>query len=342
MSYLCWEENVDLRQYNTFNVCSIARYLVRIRGMEDLKKLHVSPRFHGLRNLVLGGGSNILFATQDFDGVILKNEIGGIEVLSQDDHSTALRVGGGVEWTSLVKYCIENGLGGLENLSLIPGTVGAAPIQNIGAYGAELSDVILSLEIFNLSTGEVTTMSRDECLFEYRNSIFKRELKNVFITCVIIRVTEERFHCLNTEYSSVRDILQEQGVITPTIRSVGEAICILRRRKLPDPKIVGNAGSFFKNFVCDDFLSQSLVKRNPQIPIFPKPDRSFMIPAAWLIEGCGWKGKRVGEVGVFSNHALVLVNYGSRGGEIMSLAKLIVQDVQAQYGIELTPEVNIA
>lgn len=342
MSLLCWEEDVNLRQCNTFNVDSIARYLVRIRSTNDLKDLLASPQFRDLRYLVIGGGSNILFAEATFDGVILKNEIYGIEVVSESENNAVLRVGGGVEWMSLVTYCIDHDLGGLENLSLIPGTVGAAPIQNIGAYGAEISDVTLSVEVCNLETGEIRTMSKDECALKYRDSIFKHALKNVFISSVTIRVSKAQFHCLNTRYSSVQDVLQQQGVTTPTIRSVSGAICLLRRRKLPDPKILGNAGSFFKNATCDASLCKTTMKAHPKIPLFPGPDGFYIIPAAWLIEDCGWKGRQIGKAGVSATHALVLVNYGgAQGREILLLADSIIKDVQTKLGFQLIPEVNI-
>lgn len=341
MSHLCWEDHVDLQPYNTFNVSSIARHLVRIHNTHNLKELLASPRFRDLRHLVLGGGSNILFAEEAYDGIILKNEIGGIEVVSENDYNTVLRVGGGEEWMSLVTHCINHDLGGLENLSLIPGTVGAAPIQNIGAYGVELSDVLLSVEVCNLDTGETKSMPKDECALTYRDSIFKHALQNVFVSFITIRVNKAPFHRLNTQYLSVKDALQEQGVATPTIQSVSEAICLLRRRKLPDPKIVGNAGSFFKNVTGDESFCKSIVKTHPTIPLFPRSDRLYVIPAAWLIEKCGWKGKQIGEVGVSPSHALVLVNHGAQGREIVSLTELIVRDVQAQFGIQLIPEVNI-
>lgn len=342
MSLLCWEADVNLRQYNTFNVDSIARYLVRIRRMHDLDELLASPRFCDLRHLVIGGGSNILFAAETFDGVILKNEIYGIEVVSESEENTVLRVGGGVEWMSLVTYCIDNDLGGLENLSLIPGTVGAAPIQNIGAYGAELSNVMLSVEVCNLETAETRTMSKDECGLGYRDSIFKSTLKDVFISFVTIRVSNAKFHRLNTQYASVQDVLQQQGITTPTIRSVSEVICLLRRRKLPDPKQLGNAGSFFKNASCDASLYKSIMKAHPEIPIFSGPDSLYTIPAAWMIENCGWKGKQVEKAGVSPSHALVLVNYGgAKGQEIVLLANSIIKDVQAKLGVQLISEVNI-
>lgn len=336
-----WGEYVDLQPYNTFNVPCVARWLIRIRDPKNLHELRSSALFHQNRCLVLGGGSNVLFANAEYGGVILKNEIQGIETKTEDEKNTVLRVGGGVEWGSLVDYCIQRDLGGLENLSLIPGTVGAASIQNIGAYGAELSDVLLDVEVFDLDTGEMRTMSKEECELGYRDSIFKRELRDVMVCFITIRVTKEPFHQLSTGYASIQDMLLERGTL-PTIRSVGEAVCILRRKKLPDPKNLGNAGSFFKNVVCDESGYRRIAAVEASAPFHRKPDGRFVVPAAWLIERCGWKGRRFDRVGVSTDHALVLVNLNrAQGGEIVWLADLIIRDVQARLGVMLTPEVNI-
>ncbi|KAJ5638478.1 hypothetical protein N7528_000868 [Penicillium herquei] len=273
MSALIWEENVNLQSYNTFNVKCIARWLVRIRNIDHLRDVVTSPR-----------------------------EINGIEVESEDDSHIELRVGGGVEWGSLVGYCLDNDLGGLENLSLIPGTVGAAPIQNIGAYGVELSDVLVSVETFDLETGETRLLMKDE----------------------------------------FREVLLDRGISIPTIRSVSEAVSLLRRKKLPDPKNIGNAGSFFKNVICDESMYRRIARIDAKIPFYRRFDGMFVIPAAWLIERCGWKGREFDNVGVSRNHALVLVNLGrAQGREIVWLAGLIMRDVKAQLGLILTPEVNI-
>ena len=336
-----WEEYVNLQPYNTFNVPCVARWLVRIRDPTNLYELRSSTLFHQNRCLVLGGGSNILFANAEYDGIILKNEIQGIEIKAEDEKHTVLRVGGGVEWGSLVDYCIQRDLGGLENLSLISGTVGAAPIQNIGAYGAELSDVLVDVEVFDLDTGEMRTMSKEECELGYRDSIFKRELKSVVVCFITIRVTKERFHQLNTGYASIQDTLLERGTL-PTIRSVSEAVCILRRKKLPDPKNLGNAGSFFKNVACDESGYRRITAVEASAPFYRKPDGRIVVPAAWLIEKCGWKGRRFDRVGVSTDHALVLINLNqAKGGEIVWLADLIIRDVHARLGVMLTPEVNI-
>lgn len=325
---LCWEEMVDLQPYNTFGIKCIARYLIRIRNT-DLRELLQSPRFRENPHWILGGGSNILLSNQTYDGIVLKNEIGGIDIVSQDPKHAVLRIGSGVEWDFLVTFCIDHDLGGLENLALIPGTVGAAPIQNIGAYGAELSDVLLDVKIVDLVTGQARVMPKEACEFGYRDSIFKRALKDVLVSHIRIKLTKHTHHHFNTGYGSIEQTLQEQGVSMPSIRSIGEAVCHLRRRKLPDPKMMGNAGSFFKNALCDDFLCRSIQKLFPAVPLFPKMNGMSLIPAAWLIEKCGWKGREVGSVGVSPAHALVLVNLGrAQGQEVVALADSIVRSVQ--------------
>ncbi|KAJ5718340.1 hypothetical protein N7488_003986 [Penicillium malachiteum] len=342
MSILLWEENVNLQSYNTFNVKCIARWLVRIRNIDHLRDVVTSPRFRENRHLILGGGSNILLGNSEYDGVILKSEINGIEVESEDDRHIELRVGGGVEWGSLVGYCLDNDLGGLENLSLIPGTVGAAPIQNIGAYGVELSDVLVSVETFDLNTGETRLIIKDECELGYRDSIFKHSLRSLMVCFVTIRVTKAGYHCLNTSYISVREVLLDRGISIPTIRSVSEAVSLLRMKKLPDPKNIGNAGSFFKNVICDESMYRRIARIDAKVPFYRRFDGMVVIPAAWLIERCGWKGREFDNVGVSRNHALVLVNLGrAQGREIFWLAGLIMRDVKAQLGLILTPEVNI-
>jgi UDP-N-acetylmuramate dehydrogenase len=342
MSEIPWEEHVDLQCYNTFNVRSIARYFVRIRESTDIEALAKSSRFQSNRHLILGSGSNILFAEEKFNGIVLKNEIDGIEIISQDGSHTVLRVGGGVKWTSLVEFCIDHDLGGLENLSLIPGTVGAAPVQNIGAYGAELSDILVDVGIVDLSTGKANAMPNAACQFGYRDSIFKHSIKNAFVRFITIRLHNAVSHRLNIEYDALQQVLQGQNSSVPTIRSVSEAVCLLRRQKLPDHTILGNAGSFFKNVVADDSLCAHILGLHAEVPIFAKTSGLKVIPAAWLIEKAGWKGKRMGQVGVSSNHALVLVNFGNATGrEILQVMESIVQDVNNRFGVKLVPEVQI-
>ncbi|RHZ48503.1 putative UDP-N-acetylmuramate dehydrogenase [Aspergillus thermomutatus] len=336
------EEYVDLLPYNTFHIASTARYFVRVQHPDQLEALVHSPIFQTRPHFVLGGGNNILFANDTYKGIVLKNEISGIEIISQDEKHTALRVGGGVAWTALVSYCLDHRLGGLENLSLIPVTVGAAPIQNIGAYGVELSDVLESLCAIDLATGSRRQMSNAECQFGYRDSVFKHTSKDVFIASVTVRLSKPGNHRLNTTYGSIQQILENRGVQAPTIQSVAEAVCQLRRSKLPDPKLLGNAGSFFKNAVVDRLTYDALQAVHPTIPVFSRADGSKVIPAAWLIERCGWKGRRIGRVGVYDQHALVVANYGSvKGFDILEFASRIREDVNNRFGIWLEFEVTI-
>lgn len=342
MSGLLWEENVDLQAYNTFNIKSTAQYLVRIRSPSEMAELVALPQFQSNRQLILGGGSNILFGTDRFNGVIVKNEIQGIEVVSEDHRHTCLRVGGGVGWTSLVNYCIDQDLGGLENLSMIPGTVGAAPIQNIGAYGVELGDVLLSVEVCDLGTGDMKTMTKEDCALGYRDSIFKHTSMVLMVCFITIKVTKAQFHRVTINYASMQHALQEKGITAPTIRSVSEIVCLMRRRKLPDPTVLGNAGSFFKNVICDQSVLNTLQQMHADIPWISKLDGRCIIPTAWLIEKYGWKGRQIGRAGVYFGHALVLVNLGgAQGSEILSLSEAISQDIRINMGLLLKPEVNI-
>ncbi|EAW18554.1 putative UDP-N-acetylmuramate dehydrogenase [Aspergillus fischeri NRRL 181] len=336
------EEYVDLLPYNTFHIASTARYFVRVQHPNQLEALMRSPIFQTRPHLVLGGGSNILFANDTYEGIVLKNEISGIEIISQDEKHTTLRVGGGVAWTKLVSYGLDHGLGGLENLALIPGTVGAAPIQNIGAYGAELSDVLESLCAIDLITGARRQMSNAECQFGYRDSVFKRTLQDVFNASVTLKLTNPGNHRLNTTYGLIRRILENRGVQVPTIQSVADAVCLLRRSKLPDPEFLGNAGSFFKNAVMDQLAYDALQAVHPAVPVFSRADGSKVIPAAWLIERCGWKGRRIGRVGVYDQHALVIVNYGSVNSfDVLEFASRVREDVMGRFGIWLELEVRI-
>ena len=339
---LCLEEEVNLLPYNTFNIISMARYFVRIRRESELEGFVHTDSFKNYSHLILGGGSNILLANRAYDGIVLKNEIVGMEVVSHDNVHTTLKVGGGVTWNSLVTHCIDHNLGGLENLFLIPGTVGAAPIQNIGAYGVQISDVLEFVEVIELSNGQKRILSNVDCNFGYRESIFTRGQTDAFILAVILKLTNPPHHRLNTSYGSIRQFHDERGINTPTIRSISEAVSFLRNSKLPDPKMLGNAGSFFKNPLVDNFTCWSIKSQHPTLPTFSTANGLRMIPAAWLIEQCGWKGMMLGRVGVYAHHALILVNFGDGdGGEVLELATRICEDVCNRFRIRLIPEVNI-
>ncbi len=336
------ETNVSLRPYNTFGMEVTARLFARFTSVEELRALLALPEVQEAEKLVLGGGSNLLF-TQDFNGVVLKNEICGLEIIRQDEATdTALvRAGAGESWHGLVQYTLDQGLNGIENLSLIPGTVGAAPLQNIGAYGAELKDTFDHLEAVEISSGELHTFTHEQCGFGYRESVFKGPLKNRYIvTGVVLRL--HRSHQPNVSYGAIQTTLQDMGIENePTARQVSDAVISIRRSKLPDPAQIGNAGSFFKNPELSQQKYDELKALFPDLPGYPVPG-GVKVPAAWLIEQCGWKGQRRGPYGVHDRQALVLVNHGgAQGQDIRDLAYEIIASVREKFGVELHPEVNI-
>lgn len=335
------QENVDLFPYNTFGIHAIARYFIVVRSADEAREVFRGQLFQEQPHVILGGGSNILL-TRDFEGVVVKNEISGIEVISEDDQRVHLKVGSGENWHKLVMYCVDQGLGGVENLSLIPGTVGAAPMQNIGAYGVEIREVIDHVEAIEIRTGNVRRFHRDECAFGYRESIFKQQLKDqYFISSVTLSLTRSA-HRLNISYGAITDVLAEKGIKDISIRAISDAVIDIRRKKLPDPAVIGNAGSFFKNPSIDE-ASFSLLKDNyPGVPSYPGENHLVKVPAAWLIEQCGWKGKTFDNIGVHKNQALVLVNYGGGDGKkIWELAMKIQSSVKEKFNINLQPEVNV-
>lgn len=335
------ERKVDLFPYNTFHINATGQYLVRIRDVQELLELLNKDLFRNNKHFILGGGSNILL-TSDFQGLVIKNEIMGIATIQENEDHVVLEVGAGENWHELVMYCVARDWGGIENLSLIPGTAGAAPMQNIGAYGVEIKNVIVSVEAIRLSNGEVTIFHNDQCSFGYRESIFKHEVKDqYFISSITLKLTK-RNHRLNTSYGAIRDVLKQQGIETPTVKTVSDAVIAIRRSKLPDPAVIGNAGSFFKNPSIDAGIHDLLKKKYPSLPSFQGEKGLIKIPAAWLIEQCGWKGKTFNNIGVHKDQALVLVNYGGgKGDDIWNLAMDIRADVNEKFGILLQPEVNM-
>lgn len=329
------KKNVSLKELHTFGLMVTAASFCCIKSVEDLQaQLPLPPSF-----FILGGGSNILF-TADFKGLVIHNQIKGIELIEEDDTTVLVRVGGGEVWHDLVLWSIKRGYGGIENLSLIPGSVGAAPIQNIGAYGVEIKDVFHSLEAVELATGKIVCLYVEDCEFGYRDSIFKRKLKGkLFITNVFLRLSKQ--HQLNTSYGAIQQVL-EQTNETLSIQAVSNAVIKIRTKKLPDPKKIGNSGSFFKNPILDRTLCEQLKQKYPNIPIYPVDEKTQKVAAGWLIDQLGWKGYRKGDAGVHENQALVLVNYGTaKGQEIWTLAQEIQASVLEHFGIELETEVNI-
>ena len=335
-----FETDFSLKPYNTFGIDVKAKQFARFDTVEELLELLQRPEVKAEQKLILGGGSNVLF-TRDFDGIVLLNGIKGMEVVRQDADFAYVKACGGEVWHQLVLFCLEQNLGGIENLSLIPGTVGAAPLQNIGAYGVELKDVFYELEAVHLETGELHTYDNKACQFGYRESIFKREVKGQFIvTAVTLRLHKQ--HQLNTSYGAIKSTLEEMQVQQPTIHDVSAAVCHIRRSKLPDPAQIGNAGSFFKNPEIPLLLFDVLKEQYPDMPAYPVSETSVKVPAGWLIEQCGWKGKVIGNYGVHKNQALVLVNYGgAEGKNLLALAQDIILSVKEKFGIALQPEVNI-
>jgi UDP-N-acetylmuramate dehydrogenase len=335
------EENINLKPFNTFGIAVNARYFSKVSTAEELLELTQTPEFKNEKHLILGGGSNILFKS-DFDGLIIKTELKGIEVIDESDEVVIIKVQSGELWHDLVLHCVNRQWGGIENLSLIPGTAGASPIQNIGAYGVELKDVLKEVEGIDLTTGEKLTFTNSECAFGYRDSIFKHQLKEkIFISSITLSLTKKN-HLFNTSYGAIADTLKAMNVHEVSIQSISDAVIQIRKNKLPDPSQLGNAGSFFKNPVISFTHYQSLQKTFSTIPGYHSVNQDVKVPAGWLIEQCGWKGKRINHVGVHAHQALVIVNYdNATGEEIFDLAQQIISSVKQKFYITLTPEVNI-
>jgi UDP-N-acetylmuramate dehydrogenase len=325
--------SVSLKVWNTFGIEAYARELVVLDAAEGLFSM---PK----PDLILGGGSNMLF-TKDVDGLVLVNKLRGIEIVGEEEQYTWIRVAGGEVWHDVVRWAVSLNLGGIENLSLIPGTVGAAPIQNIGAYGVELKDTFEELTAWSFDSRVFQRFSQADCQFGYRDSIFKHPpyKGNYLITSVTLRLAKHP--TVNTSYGDIAARLAASGVLQPTIQDVSEAVIAIRQAKLPNPQVLGNAGSFFKNPEVSLETYTQLQTQYPQMPRYHTP-HGVKIPAAWLIEQCGWKGKRIGNTGTHTQQALVLVNYGgATGTEIWEHALRIQADVQHRFGIYLTPEVNV-
>lgn len=334
------QENKSLREYNTFAVPATARYFIEINERDELQGL-VDPQQYVPRPfLVLGGGSNVLF-TRDFEGTVLKINIKGISSSAEQDGEVLVEAGAGVVWNDLVRFCVEQGYAGIENLSLIPGSVGAAPIQNIGAYGVELKDVFDSLEAFDIHTGEFRKFTREECEFAYRDSVFKNRYSGRFIV-VSVRLRLSTVFRPNSSYGAIEEELRKRRIQRPGIRDISDVVSAIRVSKLPDPSTIGNAGSFFKNPVLSREEFDRLRKKFPDVVNFSMSDGRVKVAAGWLIEQCGWKGKKIGHTGTWMNQALVLVNHGgATGKEIYALSQDIITSVHDKFGVVLEREVHI-
>lgn len=334
------QENISLKPYNTFGIDAKARFFAAFESLTELEEI-VSYKLQTTnRKLILGGGSNILL-TKDYDGIVLKNELKGIEVIKEDEAYVCVRAGAGENWHQFVMFCVRNNYAGVENLSLIPGNVGASPMQNIGAYGVEIKDVFYELEAYHKHDKAMQKFSLQDCAFGYRESVFKNKFKDQFvITGVTYRLNKKP--SFNTSYGAINQELEKMGVKELSIQAISQAVINIRTSKLPDPKQIGNAGSLFKNPVIPNEQFIEIKNAFSGIVAFPSGDDHIKLAAGWLIEQCGWKGYRKNDAGCFSKQALVLVNYGkATGNEIFELSEEIIQSVKKTFGVVLEREVNI-
>ena len=332
-------KEISLKSYNTFGIDAKARYFIEINSVDELRQALQLEEYP--EKFILSGGSNMLI-TGDINALVLHINIKGIEVVEEDNDQVILKSMSGENWHNLVLWTLEKGYGGLENMSLIPGNTGTAPIQNIGAYGVELKDTFVSCEAINVADQTLTTFTKVDCRFGYRDSYFKNEGKGKYIiTSVTLQLTK-RNHRRNTSYGAIEAELQKKGISDPKIKDISNAVIAIRQSKLPDPKVLGNSGSFFKNPVITKSEFHTFTKDHPDAPYYTISEDTFKIPAGWLIEQAGYKGKRFGDAGIHKHQALVLVNYGNATGqEIIDLARKIIEAVEKKFGIRIEPEVNI-
>ena len=334
------QHDISLKEYNTFGIDTKASYFTEINTLQDFKDLLNEPVYKNNKPLILGGGSNILF-TKDYPGLVIKNNLKGIELIKEEGDSVFVKAAAGENWHNFVLWCVDHNYAGLENLSLIPGCVGAAPMQNIGAYGVEIKDVCDKVYVLDLISGEEKFFTNADCNFGYRESVFKHTYKNKFlITSVVFKLSKKPV--LNTSYGAIEQELANMGVKNPNIKNISDAVIAIRSSKLPDPSIIGNAGSFFKNPEVSKQKHDELKQQFEKLVAYPLDNGSYKLAAGWLIEQCGLKGKRIGQAGVHVNQALVLVNYGGvSGNEIYQLSQEVLDAVQNKFGVTLEREVNI-
>lgn len=331
------QHDFSLRELNTFGVAASAQAYLPVSSVAQLEQVRQDSSLAAMPRLVLGGGSNILL-TRDFPGLVLHMGIKGIEIVGEDETATYVRAAAGENWHQFVLWTLEHGLGGLENLSLIPGSVGAAPIQNIGAYGIEIKDRFHSLTLFDFATGEQRVLDKATCQFAYRDSVFKHELRDCAVVLDVTFALPKQWQP-NVRYADVAQELAARSITEPTAQDISAAVIAIRTRKLPDPAVIGNAGSFFKNPVVTPAQRDSLLQRYPQMVSYAQPDGSVKLAAGWLIDQCGWKGRTAGAAGVYENQALVLVNRGgASGADIAQLAAAIQADVAQRFDVQLEPE----
>ena len=333
------QENISLKPYNTFGIDAKTKYFVSVKSVDELRevlKLKTYPD-----KFILGGGSNMLL-TKDLDALVIQIDIKGIDIISKNNESVVVKANSGENWHDFVVWCLSHDFGGIENLSLIPGNVGSAPIQNIGAYGVELKDTFLSCEAIGVKSLELKTFTKEDCKFDYRESIFKQEAKGQYIITSISLELSTNNHELHTDYGAISGQLNDMGIKEPTIQDVSNAVIAIRRSKLPDPREIGNSGSFFKNPIIPVEHFNTLKAIFPDIPSYSVSEKEIKVPTGWLIEKAGFKGKTFGNYGVHKKQALVLVNYGdAKGKDILNLARLIQKTIKRIFDIDVETEVNI-
>ena len=333
------QQNISLKPFNTFGIDANASHFVEVSTMEALKQVLALKMYPN--KLILGGGSNMLL-TQDFNGLVIHINLKGIELVAEDADFVYVKANAGEVWHDFVMYCIDNDFGGVENLSLIPGNVGTAPIQNIGAYGVELKDVFFACEAISIENQTMETFGKMDCRFDYRNSVFKQEAKGKYIITNVTFKLTKRNHQLHINYGTIASQLALMKIENPTIQDISKAVIAIRESKLPNPKVIGNSGSFFKNPVIKKAEYEKLLQNFTDMPSYPVSDENVKIPAGWLIEKAGFKGKRLGDYGVHKNQALVLVNYGNaKGSDILKLSELIQRTIHRLFNISIEAEVNI-
>ena len=334
------DSNVSLKKFNTFGIDVSAKLFSQAENEDHVRNIIQSDHFLNNSSLILGGGSNILF-TKNYNGIVLRNHIQGIEVIEDNPESVLVKVGGGVVWHEFVLYCIEKGWYGIENLSLIPGNVGASPMQNIGAYGVEIKEVFHELEAVHLKTGEIHYFNNLDCKFGYRESVFKNKLKGEYLISRVIYKLSKKAN-FTISYGAIEKQLEDMAVEDLSAKSVSDAVISIRQSKLPDPKKIGNSGSFFKNPIVSDKTYNSIKINFPELVAYKAGENSMKLAAGWLIEQAGWKGRTFGDYGVHKNQALVLVNYGGAlGKEIYDLSSEIIDSIKEKFGVILEREVNI-
>ena len=333
------QKDISLKAYNTFGIAAKAKFFYEVNSINELKEALQLEDYPN--KLIISGGSNMLI-TSDLNALVLHINLKGIEVIREDEDTVDIKVMAGENWHQMVLWTLDHNYGGLENMSLIPGNTGTSPIQNIGAYGVELKDTFVSCEAMHIETQELRTFSKEACQFGYRDSYFKNEGKGKFIiTSVTLKLTK-RNHKKNTSYGAIEAELEKEGISDPSIKDISAAVIAIRQSKLPDPAELGNSGSFFKNPIIGSSEFHTFTKDHPDAPFYKISENSYKIPAGWLIEKCGFKGKRYGDAGIHKNQALVLVNHGSATGkEILDLAYRIIDEVYKVFKIRITPEVNI-